>query len=284
VATPLKRCILSDKFEDEQDSQELIPTEQDTVTFQGKSLVVVRLSDGRNGVVLRWICENLHLLPAAQVRRIKRTEVIADDLVYVQVQTDGGPQIMPTLVLHAVPYWLATIDIRNMASDDERRRDILAYQRNAVDVLYAWASTPRVIAAPTDLVPSEPIAQPTRPAPDAPLADWHEYHVRMAAVLEWQMEISVWQGSVESRLESIEAIVPDILERLGPELITIEHQRSVQGLVKRLHNANGKPFGTIYDELKTAFDVPRYQELREQDWEKVLNWFRVQLDRAKRKG
>lgn len=274
----------SNKFEDEQDSQELIPTEQDTITFQGKPLVVVRLSDGRNGVVLRWICENLHLLPAAQVRRIKRTEVIADDLVYVQVQTDGGLQIMPTLVPHAVPYWLATIDTRNMASDDERRRDILTYQRNAVDVLYAWASTPRMIAAPTDLVPSEPITQPTRPAPDALLADWHEYHMRMAAVLEWQMEISVWQGSVESRLESLEAIVPDILERLGPELITIEHQRSIQGLVKRIHDATGKPFGTIYDELKTAFDVPSYQELREQDWEKVLNWFRAQLDRAKRKG
>jgi hypothetical protein len=103
----------------------------------------------------------------------------------------------------------------------------------------------------------------------------------MAAVLEWQMDIETWRGSVESRLEGLEAIVPDILERLGPELITIEHQRSVQGLVKRLHDATGKAFGTIYDELKTAFDVPRYQELHEQDYEKVLRWFQVQIERAK---
>jgi hypothetical protein len=267
--------------EHEQDSQALIPAEQDTVTFHGKSLIVVRLPDGRNGVVVRWLCENLNLSSAGQIERIKRTEAIADDLVYVRIETSSAVQNMATLVLHAVPYWLATIDTRRMDKDDPRRTEILAYQREAVDALYAWASTPRAIAAPTDLVPAEPIPQPTRPAPDAPLADWHEYHVRMAAVLEWQMDIETWRGSVESRLEGLEAIVPDILERLGPELITIEHQRSVQGLVKRLHDATGKAFGTIYDELKTAFDVPRYQELHEQDYEKVLRWFQVQIERAK---
>lgn len=283
MAAPLKRCILS---EEPEDSQELIPTEQDTITFQGKPLIVVRLADGRNGVVLRWICENLHLLPTPQVRRIKRTEVIADDLVYVQVQTEGGFQNMPTLILNSVPYWLATIDTRNMAPDDERRRDILAYQRNAVAALYTWASTPRAVAAPTDLVPAEPITRPTSPGPDASVEEWIFYHQQMLTVLEWRRDIESWRGSVESRLEGLEAItdlIPDILERLGPELITIEHQRSMQGLVKRLHDATGKPFGTIWDEFKTAFDVPRYQELKERDYEKAARWFGAQLERAKGK-
>ncbi len=100
------------------------------------------------------------------------------------------------------------------------------------------------------------------------------------------MDIETWRGSVESRLEGLEAItdlIPDILDRLGPETLTIEHQRSVQSLVKRLHDATGKPFGTIYDELKTAFDAPRYQEIREQNWDKVLNWFTMQINRAKGK-
>lgn len=52
----------NDELDDEQDqeSQELIPTEQvlipteqDTILFNGKPLVVVRLPDGRPGVVLR---------------------------------------------------------------------------------------------------------------------------------------------------------------------------------------------------------------------------------------
>jgi len=120
----------------------------------------VRLPDGQPGVVLRWICENLHLAPKGQVERIKRTEVIASDLVYVQVQTEGGFQTMSTLVLHAVPYWLGTIDTRRMKKDDPKRSEILHYQRKVVDVLYAWAQSPKAIATPTNLVPAEPITNP----------------------------------------------------------------------------------------------------------------------------
>jgi P22_AR N-terminal domain len=107
--------MLSEK--EEQESQALIPLVQDTVLFNGHPLVVVRLPDGQPGIVLRWICENLHISPAAQVERIKRTEVIVDDLVYVRVQTDGGPQIMPTLILHAIPYWLASLSKSKMIGE-----------------------------------------------------------------------------------------------------------------------------------------------------------------------
>jgi hypothetical protein len=258
--------------------QELIPIEQQTLMFYGKPIIVVRLPDGRPGAVLRSFCENMQINTAGQQQRIQRTEAISNDLVYVQVETEGGFQKMAALVLHAVPFWLAGIDPKRVREDI--RPEILRYQREAVDVLYAWASTPRAVAAPTDLVPAEPITRPTAPGPDASVEEWIFYHQQMLTVLEWRRDIESWRGSVESRLEGLEAItdlIPDILERLGPELITIEHQRSVQGLVKRLHDATGKAFGTIYDELKTAFDVPRYQELHEQDWDKVLRWFNVQL-------
>src|SRR5436305_10491094 len=92
MAAPCKRCVMSD--EQEQDSSPLVPIEQQTIVFYGKPLVVVRLPDGRPGIVLRHFCDNLQLEPTSQVRRIKRTEAIADDLVYTQIQTDGGPQIM----------------------------------------------------------------------------------------------------------------------------------------------------------------------------------------------
>lgn len=125
MKTPLEEvCILSD--EQEQESQELIPIEQQTIIFYGKPIVVVRLPDGRPGVVLRYLCDNLQLDSGAQVARIKRTEAITDDLVYAQVQTDGGPQIMPTLVLHATPFWLAGIDPKRVR--EEVRPEILRYQ------------------------------------------------------------------------------------------------------------------------------------------------------------
>lgn len=273
--------------EQEQESQELIPTVQDTIIFNGNPLVVVRLPDGRPGVVLRGICENLKLGPAAQVERIKRTEVIANDLVYVQVETEGGLQRMPTLVLRAVPFWLAGINPSRTSPD--MRPIILAYQREVVDVLYTWASTSRTIAS---LSRAAIPAEPSSPTQDSPALAWAEYHRQMVAFYEWKAAtdtridvIEERQVEIESRLDEhrrVLAFIPDILERLGPELITIEHQRSIQEQVKRLHDATGKPLGAIYNELKTAFEVPRYQEIREQDRDKVLSWFQVQVDKAKR--
>ncbi len=245
----------NDELDDEQDqeSQELIPTEeqvlipteQDTILFNGKPLVVVRLPDGRPGVVLRWICENLHIGQKAQVERIKRTEVIAGDLVYVQVQTGGGFQTMATLVLDSVPYWLATIETRRMEKDDPKRLEILAYQRRAVAALFTWASSQKAIAAPSNLVPSEPIVEPMRPAPDASLDDWIEYHRQMTALLEWRRDVDHWRGGVDKRLEGLETVTSTILERLGPPLLTPRHQSLVQYYVNQLHEATGKTHASI---------------------------------------
>jgi P22_AR N-terminal domain len=269
--------------EQAQESQALIPTEQDTILFNGKPLVVVRLPDGRPGVVLRWICENLHIGQKAQVERIKRTEVIADDLVYVQVQTGGGFQTMATLVLDAVAYWLATIETRRMEKDDPKRLEILAYQRRAGTALFTWASSQKAVAPPSNLVPSEPIIEPTRPAPDASLDDWIEYHRQMTAVLEWRRDVDEWRGGVDQRLEGLETVTSAILERLGPPTLTPAHQSLVQYYANQLHEATGNTHASIQSKLRLAFSVPSYKDIPEASWAKVTNWFRVQMDRAHKK-
>lgn len=241
----------------------------------------MRLPDGRPGVVLRWVCENLHISPAAQVERIKRTEVIADDLVYVRLQTDGGPQIMPTLILHAAPYWLATIDTRRMERDDPRRLEILNYQRNAVDALYAWAQSPQALSIQPGLVPAERVSKPVALADDAGLEAWRDYHRQMVAWLDWQRDVEAWRASVESRLEGLEQVtnlIPEILERLGPQTLTVDHQRTVQQYVQRVHERNGTPYGTIYERFKAAFGVPRYADIPERQWTRVVQWFREQME------
>lgn len=53
---------------EEQNTDVLIPAIQDTIQFQKKPLVVVRLPDGQLGVVLRWMCENVDLDTQVQVR------------------------------------------------------------------------------------------------------------------------------------------------------------------------------------------------------------------------
>ena len=203
------------------EEQDLIPVEQQTLTFYGKLIVVVRLPDGQPGVVLRFLCENLQIDAAAQTQRIRRTEAISEDLVFVQVETEGGSQRMAVLFLHAVPFWLAGIDPKRVR--EEIRPEILRYQREVVDVLYTWAQSPKALAAPAGLVPVEQITKPEVPADDAGLKAWREYHRQLVLWIDWQHDIQAWRGSVESRLEGLEEVtnlIPEILERLGPQTLT----------------------------------------------------------------
>ena len=263
---------------------DLIPLEQQTLNFYGKPIIVVRLPDSTPAVVLNILCDNLQVVTNSQVRRIRRTEAIADDLVNVRVETEGGPQTMSALVLRAVPFWLAGIDPNRVR--EEVRPEIIRYQREVVDVLYAWAQTRKMLPQSTDVVSVESITQPTRPAQNASLAEWREYYLHMAAITEWQMDVERWRSSVESRLEGVEAmtgLIPEILERLGPQTLTPQHQQQTKVYVQQLSKITGKHPATIYNDLYTVFSVPRYQDIPEDQWSQVERWFKLQIDRGKRK-
>lgn len=99
----------------------------------------------------------------------------------------------------------------------------------------------------------------------------------MAAFTSWRISVEEWRDGVESRLESLEAIVPVILERLPDPTITIAHQNAVRYYVSQIHQTMGKPYATIYSALQAAFRVPRYQELREDQWNEIERWLKKQL-------
>jgi len=93
---------------------------------------------------------------------------------------------MAVLILHAVPFWLAGIDPKRVR--EEIRPEILRYQREVVDVLYAWAQSPKVTDSPATLVPAEQIIKPVPPADDASLDTWRDYHRQMVAWIDWQRQ------------------------------------------------------------------------------------------------
>lgn len=106
----------------------------------------------------------------------------------------------------------------------------------------------------------------------------------MASLIEWQMDVETWRSSVEGRLEGLEAVtdlIPEILERIGPQTLTPAHQNQVKYYVSQLSKTSGAHPATIYSSLYTAFQVPRYQELREEEWAQVEQWFEQQIKRKK---
>ncbi len=292
--------------------QALEPVEQESILFHGETIIAVRLADGRICVVLRWVCDSMKLQAGGQVRKIERTSAIAGELVRVRVQTKGGKQTMPAITLRGFSPWMLTInpnEIKNENSGEEERIRalVVAFQEEAKDVLYEYFVNKRrptalppepgearaaviVREATTSLEPVKP-QEPEQDAKDAEqtayyedLALWALWKARQYAQ-KWRGEVETWRGTVEARLESQEAIsglLPEIIDRLGPETITPQHQRQVQAYVKRLHEASGKAYPTIYDDLRIAFEKPRYQELLESEWPQVEHWFIVQIEQARK--
>jgi P22_AR N-terminal domain len=284
--------------EDSQTQQQALePVEQDSIAFHGEQIIAVRLADGRICVVVRWICESLNLQTGGQVRRIVRTASTAKELVRVRVQTGGGRQTMPAITLRGFSPWVLGLNPNEVKSDnpteDERIRAlIVAYQEEAKDVLYehfvSKGRTGTALSAPAAIEPIKPESD----ASDDEIAAYYEnlaaWALRMAGqyAQRWRGGIEAWRGQIEGRLESKEAmldLLPEILERLGPEKLTDKHQNTVKHYVQQLSRATGKHSGTIYSSLYTAFEVPKYQEILEEDWPKVENWFQVQMERAKKK-
>lgn len=286
-------------------AEEILPLEVHTLTFYGKPLLAVTLPDGRPAVSIRSICSNMELDRKAQVRRIKRTVPIAGDLienVMIDLQTGGGPQPSQVLVLRSLAYWLTGIDHKR--TRPEMQDEILRYQCEAVDALYMWAgqrtkalpaSTEHAIQAPGTREQSQryTIMPPDEPGPEAPhreqaayheyLSIWHRHQADLHAQA-WRGEIDARIEEQESRLEAREAItdlIPDILERLGPERLTPAHRQKLQQLVKQLNTVTGKPYPTIYDEFKGVFGVGVVEELLEDDWAHIESWFKVQIERAR---
>lgn len=297
----------TDNTNDNVPREALAPAEQDSVPFYGRTLVAVRLHDGRICVVLRWICEGLNLNVQAQLRRILRQTALTDGLVSVRVQTEGGPQVMPALTLDVLPGWLFGIDENRVKP--ETRPDVIVFQRECVKVLAQHFASKQhsSLPQPGAPVPSESMIEPAPPGRDASRAEWAEWRRGMRAWLDWQDQMDAWreeserqhqalaqrqdileqrQDALEDRVEGVEAlsqIVVAMKELLGPKTLTTEHQATVRAMAARLHDLGGFSFGAIYGELNASFHVAKYSDIPDDQWERVSEWFQARIASAERR-
>src|SRR5262249_39096972 len=107
--------------------------------------------------------------------------------------------------------------------------------------------------------------QPTEPGPGATDQEKATYYENLALWAHWQAnqhaqrwrgQMEEWRGEVEAALEgdrAMLAILPELIERLGPEKISPIHRGQVQGYVQQIHTLTGKPYPTIYDDIRRVF-------------------------------
>ncbi len=136
-----------------------------------------------------------------------------------------------------------------------------------------------------------------RPADNAPAALWARYHeqlaslYRRAAAYEAQLEYvdakleehDMQISGLHDRVEGMERLVPQILERLGPQTLTPAHQSTVKNMARRLNELNGVSYAAIYGELNDAFHVGRYSDISDAQWADVTVWFERRITAADRR-
>jgi hypothetical protein len=257
----------------------------------------------------------LHLDPQGQTQRIQRSSALENELVRVKVRPrvkpkrGGGAQPMYALTLRGFSPWILSIhpdevEGNNLEETEHIRTLIRAYQEEAKDVLYEYfinRSVPggqesretSMMVVPEVLDELEP-GKPTELAEGASeeeeleyyeKLEWWAHWKKMLLQQRWRRGIEIWRGEIEAQQEGAKemlALLPEVLARLGPEKITLAHQRQVQAYVRQLHEVSGKAYPTIHDDLKTVFQKPRYQDLLEEEWPEVERWFQLQIAQAKK--
>lgn len=141
------------------------------------------------------------------------------------------------------------------------------------------------------------IATLAKPSADASALVWAEYHEHLAVLYRRQAVYEAHLarldermdthedaiGELHSRIESLEEgqrLLPEILERLGPQTLTPEHQATVKAMASHLHELGGFAFATIYGELNTAFHIGKYSDIADAQWSEVAAWFEQRIHAA----
>ncbi len=146
---------------------------------------------------------------------------------------------------------------------------------------------------------STEIAAVVKPSRDAPAALWADYHEQLMVLYRRQAAYETHLATIDarldtydeqlcelhSRIESLEAgqrLLPEILERLGPQTLSPEHQATVKAMAGQLHEGTGYSFGTIYSDLNAAFHVGRYSDIPDAQWAEVAAWFQTRTASAQK--
>jgi hypothetical protein len=282
----------------------LVPTHQDTVPFYGHELIAVLLPDGRIGAVLRSLADGLGLNLQSQLRHIRGRAALADGLVPVRVETEGGPQTMQALTLDVLPGWLFSVDERRVKP--EARPDVILFQRECVKTLADHFARKRHLAlpAPQSVAPADPhlagqvvmlseqidtmsgavtlmrehlaalLALPTQ------VAGLSEQLSQAVTMLE---SLGERQDAAEARIAETGAQLAHVdarTQRLSPA-----HTRQVQEMVDRMVRETKRlstplTYAMIYGRLKHRFRVGSYKEADDGRFDELMAYLRDELSQA----
>ena len=115
------------------DLEKVTVLEVKEVAFNGTNLLGIKTSDGIIYTQLKRFCDELGIDHSAQLKRIKRDEVLKDGVVTLTMPTKGGPQELTCLDVDLLPFWL--VGVKSHLCKEEIRPHLNKFRIQASKVL-----------------------------------------------------------------------------------------------------------------------------------------------------
>jgi hypothetical protein len=260
------------------ESTALIPIEEKRVNFYGDEITAVLVEiNGRHQIYVpvRPISEYLGLAWSAQLRRMKRDEVLAEGLTSVSIRDTQVQQRYDVmcLQLELLPGWLFGISPSRVRPDLQDK--IKRYRRECYQVLWQAFQADVLALVDQDAIENAPV--------NASLIQIREMGLAIARMAEQQIEI---EQRLNSRLDRAAAVVGNIQRRLSvverrlspPEYVTDEMATNIALAVKALAEAFSRRdpsknhYQSVYMEVYRRFRAPSYDRVRIDKYEDVMKF------------
>ncbi len=260
------------------ESTALIPIEEKRVNFYGDEITAVLVEiNGRHQIYVpvRPISEYLGLAWSAQLRRMKRDEVLAEGLTSVSIRDTQVQQRYDVmcLQLELLPGWLFGISPSRVRPDLQDK--IKRYRRECYQVLWQAFQADVLALVDQDAIENAPV--------NASLIQIREMGLAIVRMAEQQIEI---EQRLNSRLDRAAAVVGNIQRRLSvverrlspPEYVTDEMATNIALAVKALAEAFSRRdprknhYQSVYMEVYRRFRAPSYDRVRIDKYEDVMKF------------
>jgi P22_AR N-terminal domain/ORF6C domain len=280
----------------------LVPLEQRHVEIEGEDVLAAWTGQRDVYVPLTPICEALGVAPGAQVRRIRRDDVLAEQLRLLRIDTPGGPQTVQALNLEAVPMWLATLDTARVKEEVRPRlRAFKMWVRQKIWEAFAaemgWSQATG--ATPTATDPSrlslEQVAELGRALTtlaEQQIAFQREQAQAMIEIRgtlsDHEQRLTVQEERMDKAAQVMGATIREVQtlkKRLDPgATITDEQAAELSNRIKAIaeeltRQAAGTPhqknyYASLFGELHRRFRVSSYKNLTLEKYEQAMRWLR----------
>lgn len=231
--------------------QAATPLYEETILLCSYPLTRVWLPGGQTAIILSHLTDHLQLDRSGQLGRIQRDPLLRKNLVYVLIQTKGGPQIVLALVEEAVFSWIAGIQSGKLSP--EKRPLLLAFQREVAKLTKPASQTASRL--------------PRQKRRKAVAASKHEWCAMKAEIISLKTK----RAGLEARIEK-NPPAADAAQQVDT-LLSFEHIRHLYVLACLLQSWTGESLSVLMRELVATLQVRDVGELPDSAWDSILAWF-----------